>query len=346
MATKMSVVNYEGVVAILWRKRSLILAALFVTTWLMFHTSLLFTALRVNIGYYWLNQAAAGTAVTQTGANAEKFLKTAVGDLPQLDSTVWRGLGYARLWRQDESSALDAWRKVGDEVDMVAEMYHWAKLNAARGQTEEAWQWYERAINLNRNIADTWYFAARFLENEGEINAAADYYRTGYATGQFGQVGISDVTLRLGRLAFLAESWSESDLWLNLTLSAADFRQGDRTWEAYYTRGESWRLRGDLTTAAPDFQWVVDYRPDHYWAHIRLAQVRWLVEDRSEEAEALLQKAITISPNQKWAYKILGDLYRQEQNPEAITMYHLALEQDPADQAIQRALQELGQDAN
>ncbi len=338
----------DHVQTIFRHKRPFLYAALFLAMLLTLNASPLKTLFRINVAYYWLNQAAADTIEPlQAGANAEKWLVTAVGDTPHLDSTIWRGLGYAHLWQEEERPALEDWQKASYNLDMVAEMHHWAALNMAQGQTDAARQWYERAISLDGDKADTWYFAARFLEDIGETATAIDYYQTGYATGQFEQVGVSDLALRLGRIAYLAEAWADSDYWLNLALAEDDFRQSDRTWEAHYTRGESWRLRGDLATAAPDFEWVVAHRPNHYWAHIRLAQVRWLVEAVPDAAEALLQQAINIDPDQKWAYKILGDLYRERGQLEAaMAMYRLALEQDPADQLIQHALQELEKDAD
>lgn len=308
--------------------------------------SLLSNYFNVNVGYFWLNRATV-TLDRQSQEKAQTILEQVVGRDSRLDNTAWRALGYVYLLQNDESQALAAWANVGGDVNMVRRMRQWALVYARQGNRQLARQWYERAIALDATTADNWYFAARFFEEERDITTAGDYYQKGFATGQFHEVGASDLALRLGLLAFVGEQWVESDYWFGQALSAADFRLADRAWEAYYTRGESWRLRGDLAAAAPDYQWVVEHNPNHYWAHIRLAQVYWLVKVDLDRAESLLLQAIDINQDSKWAYKILGDLYREQQRPEAAgEMYRQALIRDPEDQMIQRALQGLEQDGN
>ena len=299
-----------------------------------------------NTSYILLNRSMA-TADVAAPASTLKALEQAARKNPKVDSAIWRALGHVYALQNNESAAISAWKKAQNKINIVEEMYHWASVSEQQGDAQGAWQWYERAIALAPQTADPWYFAARFLEEEGDAEKATSYYHTGLNTGRFHEVGVSDIALRLGRLAFTAQAWADSDHWLNLALAASDFRLADRAWEAHYIRGESWRLRGDLATAATDYQWVVDHHPNHYWAHIRLAQVRWLVEANFYEAEDLLQRAIAIEPTRKWAYKISGDLYRDNQRfEEAINMYHLVLMLDPQDTLVKGYLEELNSHDN
>jgi tetratricopeptide (TPR) repeat protein len=300
----------------------------------------------VNTSYILLNRSMA-TADVAAPASTLKALEQAARKNPKVDSAIWRALGHVYALQNNESEAISAWKKAQNKINIVEEMYHWASVSEQQGDAQGAWQWYERAIALASQTADTWYFAAQFLEEEGDVERATSYYHNGLNTGRFHEVGVSDIALRLGRLAFTAQAWADSDHWLNLALAASDFRLADRAWEAHYIRGESWRLRGDLATAVPDYQWVVDHHPNHYWAHIRLAQVRWLVEANFYEAEDLLQRAIAIEPTRKWAYKISGDLYRDNQRlEEAISMYNLVLMLDPQDTLVKGYLEELNSHDN
>jgi tetratricopeptide (TPR) repeat protein len=326
-----------------WRLMSI---SLFTVIFLLVYGPSFLAYASVNTSYILLNRSMA-TADVAAPASTLKALEQAARKNPKVDSAIWRALGHVYALQNNESEAISAWKKAQNKINIVEEMYHWASVSEQQGDAQGAWQWYERAIALASQTADTWYFAAQFLEEEGDVERATSYYHNGLNTGRFHEVGVSDIALRLGRLAFTAQAWADSDHWLNLALAASDFRLADRAWEAHYIRGESWRLRGDLATAVPDYQWVVDHHPNHYWAHIRLAQVRWLEEANPGEAEALLLRALDINPDQKWAYKILGDLYLDQQRPQAAgEMYRLALARDPDDKIIQHALQKLEQDVD
>jgi tetratricopeptide (TPR) repeat protein len=254
----------------------------------------------------------------------------------------WRLLGHLYVVQNEDDTAVAYWRAAADPMAMRQELYAWALVEARWGQPDGALRWYERAISLHPETADTWYFAGRLLEEEGDVETAVVYYQAALNTGRFEEVGVSDIALRLGLLAFARQEWPLVDHWLDLAINEPTFRVENRAWEARYTRAESWRLRHNLALAAPDYQWVVDHNPNHYWAHIRLAQVYWQLENDADRSEELLIQAIRIDPNRKWAYRARGDLYRETMRPaEAITMYRQVLLLDPDDAVVTQYLQAL-----
>jgi len=257
-------------------------------------------------------------------------LDTAVSLLQR--GEAWYTLGKLQAIQDNDETAIMLWRQADDQAAIREMLLAWAALEQRWGDRQTALRWYERLVLLDPETADAWYFTARLLEQDGERVAAITNYEIAFSAPRLEQVGRSDIALQLGMLAFAAENWAGVDNWLNLALDEPDFRIEDRAWEAHYIRAESWRLRGNLAMAAPDYQWVVSYYPNHYWANIRLAQVYWQLEDNQVMAEQLLQQAIDIDPDRKWSYRLLADLYREnDQIQEAIKLYQIVLTLDPQD---------------
>jgi hypothetical protein len=209
--------------AISLRKWRLMSISLFTSIFLLVYGPSFLAYASANTSYILLNRSMA-TADVAAPASTLKALEQAARKNPKVDSAIWRALGHVYALQNNESEAINAWKEAQNEINIVKEMYHWASVSEQQGDAQGAWHWYERAIALDSQTADTWYFAARFLEEEGDAERAASYYQNGLNTGRFHEVGVGDIALRLGRLAFSAQAWTDSDHWLNLALAASDFR--------------------------------------------------------------------------------------------------------------------------
>lgn len=294
-------------------------------------------SVQANGGYLWLNQ---GTATAnprfQQTAQQTFFSITQKSAAP---GTAWRGLGYALIEQQREPEALAAWQPVRQQL--LDEIERWAVISKRAQDYQTAQEWYGRMIALAPELTDGWYFAGELLEAEGNLAVAQRYYQTALQADQFNQVGSGDIALRLGALAHEQKEWLTAIDWFDTALAQADFRLTGRSWEAHYLRAESQRLREEPALALPDYEQALRYNPNHYWANVRLGQMRWTVQANFTQAESSLLKAITLDPSRKWAYRILGDIYRENhQIEDALGMYRRVLVIDPQDAVALRYLNE------
>jgi tetratricopeptide (TPR) repeat protein len=298
---------------------------------------------QTNAGYIWLNQGTAA-ANPHTQQIAQQLFHSITQKSGPSDN-AWRGLGYAYRNQQREPEALAAWLPIHQQ--MLDEIDRWAVNSKQARDNQTALEWYERMIALAPHLADGWYFSGELLETEGNLASAQRYYQTGLQTNQFNRVGSGDIALRLGALAYRQEEWLAAIGWFDTALAQADFRLTGRAWEAHYLRAESQRLRHEPALALPDYEQTIRHNPNHYWANVRLAQMRWTVEANFAQAESSLLNAITIDPSRKWAYRILGDLYRENhQTEDALAMYRRVFAIDPQDAIARRYLDEPEQNAD
>ena len=80
---------------------------------------------------------------------------------------------------------------------------------------------------------------------------------------------------------------------------------------------------------------------------LQLGMVIWQIDGDLSEAERVLQRAIALKPDEKWAYLSLGGIYQQAGYIDrAAEAYQRVLEIDPEDKAASQFFTELGLEAN
>ena len=307
-------------------------------------------ALYQNAGYAALNSSRAQAQSLPSGAEADYSLAASLFEtafeMRKTHSSV-RGLGHIYILQGNEAQAVEMWAIADASIDMTGELYRWGSVSERKGDKANALQWYKRAIALKPDLADGWYHGGRLLQDTGETATAAFYYRNSLESAQFQGVGPSDAALSLGIIAHAQESWLEAQRLFDLAIEKSDFRYADRAWQAHYLRGETHRFLNQPHLALLDYRTGVRLNPNHYWGSIRLAQMIWLTESDMVQAETLLLQAIAIDPTRKYAYSVLGDLYRQnERNDAAKEMFRMVLTIDPEEWSTRRYLIELEYDSN
>jgi tetratricopeptide (TPR) repeat protein len=84
---------------------------------------------------------------------------------------------------------------------------------------------------------------------------------------------------------------------------------------------------------------TIELIPYHYGALMELGKLYWQIDGDPELGEKTLLQAVSANSTAKWAYKLLGDLYAEEERyADARSMYKQVLEIDPADQHAQTTL--------
>jgi Tfp pilus assembly protein PilF len=82
--------------------------------------------------------------------------------------------------------------------------------------------------------------------------------------------------------------------------------------EKTFTQARMMQATGDLEGAAQLYLDVIDEAPDHFKAHVALAQVL-LAMDKPQEAETFLRKAISLDPEDASSYLYLGYAHYAEE---------------------------------
>jgi tetratricopeptide (TPR) repeat protein len=204
-----------------------------------------------------------------------------------------------------ESGATSAWRRTGlPAKDLIAR----GEKARVAGFYEEALAWYERAIRVEPQGGDPWYFAGLLRENQELWPQALEAYSQAIASERLDHVGLSTVYHRLGSIYQRRLETSQPELAIAAYRAALDAN---------------------------------DFGPagDAAWTHARLAQLMHLAKKDEGAAEAEISKTLELNPKDPWIYVVLGDIYRSNgRRVEAIEMYEQALVIDPSFQAAQNRL--------
>jgi tetratricopeptide (TPR) repeat protein len=128
--------------------------------------------------------------------------------------------------------------------------------------------------------------------------------------------------------------------------AAANNRSQIGKGNALYRMGAIYHLRMDppqLDAALSAYQAALESgdfasEADAAWAHARLGQVYYDLNQDVTKAESEMKKALQLASDQEWLYVVLGDLYRDEDRvAEARAMYERALRLAPGfDGALSR----------
>ena len=248
-------------------------------------------------------------------AGQEVMLTLGTTPGPAGDTTAdWAGWGaprvvdaqYLNLAKLEPGTGMvNAWRRTGlTTKDFIAR----GEKAREEGLYEEALVWYQRAMRLEPQVGDSWYYAGLLRENQEMWPQALDAYAQAVASERLAQVGRSSA---YHRLAVIYQRRLPNP-------------QPERAMEAYQAALDA----DDFGTAG-----------DAAWTHARLAQLLHSQKRDTIAAEAEILKALELKPQDPWIYVVLGDIYRSEdRTAEAAEQYEQALAIDPNFEAAQSRL--------
>lgn len=246
--------------------------------------------------------------------------------------SAWRALGYVALRAGDQEAAVRAWRNSPAVVGELIEKGQAAQLT---NDQDAALTWFSLATRVAPESADGWFFLGLAQEAQGEWSLAIESYTAAVGRPDRARVGDSDPYFRLARARWQVEGVVAQEAILadlQQALEADDFLGGWARAQTHYVRGLVLKEIGQTREAAAEFDQVINHLPDDYWARVQLGLLAWEVDQDVLAAEAWLQAAAEIAPNNKWAYRYLGQIYAANDRPEqAAAIYEQVLALDPND---------------
>jgi tetratricopeptide (TPR) repeat protein len=297
----------------------------------------------------WQERAVDLTALT--GQTIHLSLATTPG--PTGDVTAdWAGWGEPRLeapqaaaYRRVVSSKpwVGKWQEIGvSALDFIRT----GETARSAQQYEDALRWFRWAELLIPGRGDPWYYTGLVYEDQERWAEALDAYRHGLELGGFRYAHRSSLSYRSG----LIYQWRLEPRQANAALAAYETalkaNKFGSTWEkadCHYRRGEIlWWQGADPDEYIAEYERAIELNPDFVSAHILLGVALYSRDQDATRAEASIRHALELSPQNKWAYYYLGDIYYQEGRvKEAAAMYQRALALDQDFQEAQRRLASL-----
>lgn len=284
-----------------------------------------------NAGFVAFNHARAAAPGT-AGETVERgiaYLEQATTGR-YISPSIWRALGYLHLMRGAEEEALAAWRQ---SVIMPAELLAKGATAENAGDLDEALSWFHRATLVAPTRAEGWLRAGAVHESRNETSEALAIYRAGSQEAPSN----GDLLFREARLLSRKPEPIEWAAILELTdraISLDDYLHDWSEIQSHLLRGESLRHLGREAEALIEFRWVVERRPNEYWATIGYGELSWIVEGDLNKAVRLLEQATKLDAASKWAYLSLARIYDQTgQHNNAAALFEHVLTIDPYDWA-------------
>lgn len=310
---------------------------------LVVKTEDLVNSYRGNVAVVSLNRfLAAKNVLEDLSVPGDEFYSQPPDTFERMTPTMARVLTIVYTLQGETEMALAASDVTGEGSEAFLQRGH----NAHKAQRYHlASQWYNLAMIDQPALGDAWFFMGKALAERGDVPGAIDAYEQAYLKSDFSDIGRSDI---LYQLAFIYEN-REGVLDLETALSIYEqalvldeFSADDLTIQTHFRKAETLRSLGYREQALSEYEWVITRQPDHYWAHIRLGYMVWQHHHDLKQAEALFQRAVQISDEQKWAYQGLGRLYQESGQVGAATeMFQVVLRIDPQDQDALTQLEKL-----
>ncbi len=327
-----------------YRLAALGLASLLVVVVLGLRSNVLLGAIWSNSGFlqynYVLSQELQTTFLQNSAIAA---LQKATAYNAHLPST-WRVLGYMAHRVGDQETAVRAWK---NSPAVVSELIAKGQAAQLANDQERALTWFNLVIRVTPELADGWFFQGLAQEAQGEWPLALESYATAVGRSDRLRVGYSDPYFRLARARWQLEgSTAQETILADLrqALDSDDFLGEWARAQTHYLRGLVLREMGRPDEATAEFDWVITHQPDDYWSRIQLGLLAWEADQDAQAAEAWLQAAAEIAPDNKWAYRYLGQIYEaNDRLDQATAMYEQVLALDPNDAVATAYLTQPGQ---
>jgi tetratricopeptide (TPR) repeat protein len=213
------------------------------------------------------------------------------------------------------------------------------------GAFSQAALWFELATRLEE--PGTYYlytFArGRIAENQGKWQEAFDLYGLALMGEANSTTPIGSAYYRRGII--LQDAWKDKEtarIEYTQAISSSLFFSSLEYADALYRLGIIFHREGQKGQAIDLWEQACEIYPNHYGLLTELGWAYWEVRNQFNQAEETLQKAISVSRTGSLAYRLLGDLYRQNfQEEAAIEMYRTALRNNPDDRLAQHELEKI-----
>lgn len=277
--------------------------------------------------------------------NAYSWLETATR-LDAANRGAWRGLGFVLANEGQEGDAIAAWRT----AQATAAEFIWrGEIERVAGHFDKALAWYQRAISMQLEQSDGWYYAGLAFQGLNDWGSARRAYEQAIRVGTFDQISRSSLNYRLGVIYQQYTQPPLLDKALNaysLALEQNDFLLESEAADCHYKRGMIYEPQ-DQRLALHEYEEAIALNPQHEWAHLRLGLMRYRIDKDMPAAEQEIGRALQLWPagtSRKWPYRYLGDMYREAGLPaQAEVAYREALRWDPQDGQVKSSLAKLSQ---
>lgn len=270
-------------------------------------------------------------------------------ELDPSNPTAHRQLGQIYEAQNLQQQAIDSYNATLalDPNDNIAQEQLIPLLSTQANQLRQQERWseslalYQQVVTLEPN--HYWYNAytgLMYLYADNNLTEAENYFNIAisldpnntYAYRQLGVVYIRleriEEALSLYNILYELEPTNESttqQLIELLQLQSGQLRQEEQWGEAL-----------DL------YLQLVNLNPNHYWYNAYTGLMYWYSDNNLPQTEHYFNTAITLNPDNPYAYRQLGQIYqRLEQTEQAIVAYETVLMLDPTDQFVQEQLQQL-----
>jgi tetratricopeptide (TPR) repeat protein len=270
-------------------------------------------------------------------------------------NALWRSLGLAApqmlaLGEQARASrqyakALVWYTRAGRAAPRSFEpLYYAGRLYRITQQPAKALPLLQRASGWAPDNRDVWYEIGQTHIARREGREALEALRHGL-DAQTGRAGKSNLLFWIGyvqQYVLTPRDIEGARAAYEQALALNDFPiESAQKAETYYQSGILRALQKDWKQAIQEYRQALAANPKHYAAHISLAQTLWQVGQR-EAAYEQAREALALDPGKKLAYHVLGNFYAAERKvAEASAMYTRALEIDPQDAQVRKALDAL-----
>lgn len=264
----------------------------------------------------------------QSARRAEILIRQATSSTNGNNSAMI-GLGYALVIQGREDSAIDVWKNAGVKAEDLI----------ARGEQErkadryfQAAEWFRRASLLDPTLGDSWYYLGWMYGKTDQRQSAIQAFAHAQSL-TLEDVGLSDIFYQKGKTYIQFTKPVDFDLALeslNLALNTNQFSIPFNEIDAHFQRGDVYRMTGFPQEAIQEFEWVINNKPNFYYAFMRLGYLVWNVDQDETKAEELFRSALEIDSNRFPAYLGLAIIFQESgRDLDALEMYQEVLKYNP-----------------
>lgn len=251
-------------------------------------------------------------------------------------------LGFAYEREQMSSLAFDQWVNAGLTFDDLISI---GKRSILAKQYEYALEWYNRAAIYDYQNAEFYLYLVKGMiyERDSLWSKALEAYQTSVTKSEAYHPPLTTSYFRIGYIQHIhfGDYYAAYDSF-TAAINANNYLSLWDLANAYCYRGITLRFTGQPDTALQDFQAALATIPDHYCGLMELGKTNWEMSGNLTLAEEFIQKAISVSPEIKWAYRAMAEIYEEANLSEkALDMYEKVLELDPSDATSIQKIAEL-----
>jgi tetratricopeptide (TPR) repeat protein len=290
---------------------------------------------------------------TYVGQTVNLALVTTAGTRGDLTAD-WSGWGEPRIEAREVEAYREAtrgkpwlaeWKTAGVTV---WEFIHAGAEASKEDQSGRALAWYEWGTRADPGSGDPWYHMGLLYEDQQQWRKALEAYEQATAPGRVLRAHRSNPYYRAGLIYQLR--LAERDLGRALAayeaaIATGDFETDKEAADCHFGRG--WVLhqqKADPDEVIIAFCRAIELDAGHARAHLLLGRATYARDKDATQAEIEIQKAVELTPRNKWAYYYLGEIYYQEgYRAKAEAMYRRVLELDAGLKAAQKRLKELNE---